>query len=102
MICGTLFELLRHRRRREWFGGDAAGERGVIVDVEFEEVEERVVDEVDGAVDFLLDAEEEFEGPARFVAGWEGDVGELAGCIVDVFAGVAVGLQMSGVAHSVD
>ena len=25
-----------------WAGGDSAGERGVVVDVEFEEVEERV------------------------------------------------------------
>ena len=33
-------------------GGDAAGEGGVIVDVEFEEVEEGVCDEGDCAVQF--------------------------------------------------
>ena len=33
---------------------DAAGERGVVVDVEFEEVEERVGDGGDGAVDVWL------------------------------------------------
>ena len=44
------------------------------MDVELEEVEEGVVDEVDGAVDVSFDAEEEFEGAGGFVAGGEGDV----------------------------
>lgn len=60
------------------------------MDVEFEEVEEGIVDEVDGAVYVLFDAEEEFEWAAGFVAGGEGDVGELAGGVLDVFACVAV------------
>ena len=62
------------------------------MDVEFEQVEERVVDEVDRAVDLFLHAEEELEGSTGFVAGREGDVGELAGDGVgDVFASIAVG-----------
>lgn len=65
------------------------------MDVELEEVEERVVDEVDRAVDFFLDAEKELEGPPGFVARREGDVGELAGGVGDVFACVAVQPQMS-------
>ena len=44
------------------------------MDVELEEMEERVVDEIDGAVDLLLYAEEQLEGSAGFVAGREGDV----------------------------
>lgn len=54
-------------------------------------MEERVVDEVEGAVYVFFDAEEEFEGSAGFVAGEEGDVGELAGFVGYVFTGVAVG-----------
>jgi hypothetical protein len=45
------------------------------VDVEFEEVKEWVVDEVDGAVDVFFYAEDEFEWAAGFVAGEGGDVG---------------------------
>lgn len=59
------------------------------MDVEFEQVEEGVVDEVDGAVDVLFDAEEELERAPGFVAGWEGDVGQLACSVGDVFACVA-------------
>lgn len=72
------------------FGGDATGQRRVVVDVELEQVEEGVVDEVQGAVDVLFHAEEEFEGAAGFVAGEGGDVGELARGVGDVFARVAV------------
>ena len=56
------------------------------MDVEFEEVEELVCDEVDGTVDFLFDAEEQFEGSPSFVAGWEGDVLELSRGVGYVFA----------------
>ena len=59
------------------------------MDVELEEMEEGIVYEIDRAVDVLLDAEEEFEGSPRFVAGGEGDVGELAGGVCDVFARVS-------------
>ena len=60
------------------------------MDVEFEQMEERVIDEVYCAIDFLLHAEKKLERAAGFVTGWEGDVRELAGGIGDVFAGVAV------------
>ena len=48
------------------------------MDVVFEEVEEGVVDEGDGAVDVALDAEVEFKWAPGFVAGWEGRVEEVA------------------------
>jgi hypothetical protein len=51
-------------------------------------VEERVVDEVDCAVDVLFYAEEELERAAGFVAGREWNVGELACSVGDVLAGV--------------
>lgn len=54
------------------------------MDVEFEEVEEGVGDEVDGAVEVAFDAEGEFKWAAGFVAGWERDVLELAGCVCDL------------------
>ena len=59
--------------------------------VELQQMEERVVYEVNRAVDVLLDAEEEFEWSAGFVACWERDVGELACCgVCYVFASIAV------------
>jgi len=54
------------------------------VDVEFEEVEEGVVDEVDGAVDVFFYAEDKLQWPACFVTGWEwldSLVGRLAGVL---------------------
>jgi hypothetical protein len=48
-FVGDAVFALEHARR-ERARGDSAGERGVVVDVEFEEVEEGVGDEVDGAV----------------------------------------------------
>jgi hypothetical protein len=45
------------------------------VDVEFQQVEERVVDEVDRAVDVLFYAEEELKGAAGFIASRERDIG---------------------------
>jgi hypothetical protein len=56
------------------------------VDVELEEVEEWVVDGVDGAVEVGLDAVVEFEGLAGLFAGGEGDVLEIVLGILDVFA----------------
>lgn len=61
------------------------------MDVELEEVEELVGYEVDGAIDFLFDSEEEFERPAGFVAAWEGDVLELPRGVGYVFASFAGG-----------
>jgi len=59
------------------------------VNVELEEMEEWIVDEVKGAVDIFLNPEEEFEGSTGLVAGKEGNVGQLALGVCDVFAGVA-------------
>jgi hypothetical protein len=44
------------------------------VDVEFQQVEELIGDEVNGAVYVFFEAEEKFEGPPRFVACGEGYV----------------------------
>lgn len=57
------------------------------MDVEFEEVEEGVVDEGDGAVDFALGAVAELEGLGGLGAGREGDPLELVVGGFDVFAG---------------
>lgn len=84
----ALLELILQSAGREGLGGYAAGERRVVVDVELEQVEERVVDEVDRAVDLLLHAEEELQRPAGLVACREGDVGELACGVGDVLARV--------------
>lgn len=81
--------LLFEHAGGQGFGRDAAAEGRVVVDVEFEEVEEFVGYEVDGAVDFALDAEEELEGAAGFIAYGEGDVLELARGIGDVLACLA-------------
>jgi hypothetical protein len=48
------------------------------VDVKLEEVEEGVVDKVDGTIDVAFDAEDELERATGFVAGKGGDIGELA------------------------
>lgn len=69
---------------RQRFRRNAAGEGRVVVDVEFEEVEELVGYEVDGAVYFSFDAEVEFEGAACLVAHGERNVLELAGGIGDL------------------
>lgn len=53
-------------------------------------MEERIVNEVDGAVQICLDAEEELQWATGFVARWEGDVRELALGVGDVFAGLTV------------
>lgn len=98
-IRRPLLKLFLQRARRQGFGRDAAGKGSIVVDVEFEQVEERVVDEVEGAVDFLFDAEEEFERAAGFVAGEEGDVGELTLGVGYVFACVAVPLLARRLDH---
>lgn len=80
--------LLEHAGGQR-FGGDAAGKRCVVVDVEFQQVEELVRDEVYRAVDFALYAEEELERPSGFVARGEGYVLELAAGVGYVFARLA-------------
>ena len=64
------------------------------MDVKLQQVEERVVDEVDCAVDVLFYAKEELERAACFVAGWEWNVGKLACSVGDVFASVTDILSM--------
>lgn len=59
------------------------------MDVELQQVEERVVDEVDRAVDLLLYTEEELQRAAGFIASRERDVRKLACSIGDMFASVA-------------
>ena len=54
------------------------------MDVEFEEVEEGVVEGGDGAVDGLFTAVAQLERAAGLVASWEGDVDELAFCVGDL------------------
>lgn len=61
-------------RGGEGLRGDAAGEGGVVVDVEFEEMEEFISYKVYGAVHVFFDAKEEFEGATGFVADGEGYV----------------------------
>jgi hypothetical protein len=77
-ICvfrGTFLELIFQCAGRERLGRYAAGQRRVVVDVEFQQVEERVVDEVDRAVDVLFYAEEELERAAGLIASRERDIG---------------------------
>lgn len=57
-----------------WSGWQATGQGCVIVNIEFKEVEERVGDGGDGAVDVGFDAVLEFEGKTGLVACGEGDV----------------------------
>jgi hypothetical protein len=54
------------------------------VDVEFEEVEEFVGHEIDGAVYIFFHSEVEFEGPPGFIADGERNVLELAGGVDDL------------------
>lgn len=73
-LCSTLLELIFQSAGRERLGRYAAGQGRVVVDVEFQQVEERIVDEVDRAVNLLFYAEEELQRAAGFVASREWDV----------------------------
>jgi hypothetical protein len=84
----SLLELIFQCAGRERLCGYATGQGSVVVDVELQQVEERVVDKVDCAVDVLLYAEEKLERSAGFVAGREWNVGKLACSVGDVFASV--------------
>jgi hypothetical protein len=88
ILCCSLLELIFQCAGRERLRGYAAGQGSVVVDVELQQVEERVVDKVDCAVDVLLYAEEKLERAAGFVAGREWNVGKLACSVGDVFASV--------------
>lgn len=80
--------LLEHAGRQR-FGRDTASEGRVVMHVEFEEVEELVSHEVDGAIDLLLDTEKQFERSAGLVARREGYVLQLAVGVNDVLARLA-------------
>ena len=63
------------------------------MDVELQQVEERVIDKVDRAIDVLFYAKEELERTAGFIAGREWNVGKLACSVGDVFASVTNALS---------
>jgi len=73
-LRGSLLELIFQCAGRERLCRYAAGQGCVVVHVEFQQVEERVVNEVDCAVDLLLYAKEEFQRAAGLIASWEWDV----------------------------
>lgn len=56
------------------------------MDVELEEVEEGVVDGIDGAVEVSFYPVAELEGLSGFFASGEGDVSEVLLGVLDVFA----------------
>ena len=60
------------------------------MNVVFEQMEERIVNEVNGAIDILFHAKNEFERSACFVAGESGYVDEFVVRIGDVFASFTV------------
>ena len=74
VLRGTLLELIFQCAGREGLRRYAAGQRRVVVDVEFQQVEERVIDKVDRAVDILFHAKEELQRTASFIASWEWDI----------------------------
>jgi hypothetical protein len=69
-----------------WTGGDAARQGRIGMDVEFEEVEEGIVDHGDGAVDLAFSAVVELERAAGLVAYREGLPFELVLVVLNVFA----------------
>jgi hypothetical protein len=94
VLCCSLLEFIFQCAGRERLRGYAAGQGSVVVDVELQQVEERVVDKVDRAVDVLLYAEKKLERAACFVAGWEWNVGELACSVGNVLAGITDGMSV--------
>lgn len=91
LILCPLFKLVFQYRRWERCRGYSACQWRIVVDVELEEMEERIVDEIDGAIDVLFYSKYQLEGSSSFITREGGNVGELAGCLVgDVFASVTV------------
>lgn len=101
LLLGLLADVLEVRR---WAGWQAAGERGVGVDVELEEVEERVGHHGNRAVHLSLDAVVELEGFFCLVALGEGDPLDLVAFgVLDVFARLAaVPCLLGDVCHDDD
>lgn len=89
----SLLEFIFQYAGRERLRGYAAGQGSVVVDVELQQVEERVIDKVDRAIDVLFYAKEELERTASFVAGRERNVGKLACSVGNVFASVTNALS---------
>lgn len=80
--------------------GQTTRKRCVAVDVELEEVEERVADEGDGAVDLALGAVVELKRAAGFVADGEGDPLDLVLFVFDVFASFSTrGISVSSLSQ---
>ena len=100
ILCCSLLELIFQCAGRERLRRYAAGQRCIVVDVKLQQVEERVVDEVDCAVDVLLYAEEKLERSACFVAGREWNIGKLACSVGNMFAGVTDGLSAKRLIYS--
>lgn len=69
-----------------WTGGDAARQGRIGVDVEFEKVEEGVVDHGDGAVNLTFGAVVELERAAGLVAHGEGLPFDLVLFVLNVLA----------------
>lgn len=101
LLLGLFADILKMWR---WAGGQTAGERGVGVDVELEEVEEGVGHHSNRAVHLSLDAVMELEGFLRFVALGEGDPFDLmAFGVLDVFTRFAAAIcVLGGVRHGRD
>lgn len=84
LLLGLFTNIFQVRWRT---GGKAAGERGVGVDVELEEMEEGIGHHADCAVYLGLDAVVKLEGLFRLVALGEGDPFDLVVVrVLDVFA----------------
>lgn len=88
VVLRSLLKLIFQCARRKRLGRYAAGQWGIVVDIELEQVKERVVDEVNRAVDVLLDTKYELKGAAGFVASRKGNIRELAGGIRYMLAGI--------------
>lgn len=69
-------------------GGNATGQRGIIVDVEFEEVEEGIVNGLEGAINVFLNAKVKLERAPRLIARHERNILKLALIICDMFSSV--------------
>ena len=89
ILC-ALFEVLLQNGGRKRFCWYPAGERYIVVNVVFEQVKERIVNEVNGAIDILFYPKHEFERSASFVAGESGYVDEFVVGIGNVFASFTV------------
>lgn len=75
IVCRSLLVLLFEGGGRKRFGRNSAGERHIIMHIKLQQVEERVVYEIDRAIDILLHAEQQLQRSTGLVACREGNVG---------------------------